>query len=74
MTAIPIAAGTRQAASLTAATTAVAVRLLRKYVRSPQLLVWSVAGGAIFIVLFPTSSAGRSGSAQRHTSTSSCPA
>ena len=38
--------------SMTAATTAVAVRLLRKYVRSPQLLVWSVAGGAIFIVLF----------------------
>jgi hypothetical protein len=52
MTAIPIAAGTRQAASMTAATTAVAVRLLRKYVRSPQMLVWGVAGGAIFIVLF----------------------
>jgi hypothetical protein len=52
MTAFPVAAGTRQAASMTAATTAVAVRLPRKYVRSPQLLVWSVAGGAIFIVLF----------------------
>jgi hypothetical protein len=52
MTAFPVAAGTRQAASMTAATTAVAVRLPRKYVRSPQLLVWSVAGGAMFIVLF----------------------
>lgn len=52
MTAIPTAVGGGQAASITAATTAVAGRLLRKYVRSPQLLVWSVAGGAIFIVLF----------------------
>ncbi len=52
MTAIPVAGGTRRTASLTTATTAVAIRLLRKYVRSPQLLVWSVAGGAIFIVLF----------------------
>ena len=32
--------------------TAVAVRTLRKYMRSPQLLVTSIASGAIFIVLF----------------------
>jgi ABC transporter DrrB family efflux protein len=32
--------------------TAVAARTLRKYMRSPQLLVTSIASGAIFIVLF----------------------
>jgi ABC-2 type transport system permease protein len=37
---------------MSAATTAIAVRLLRKYMRTPQLIMWSVAGGAIFIVLF----------------------
>jgi ABC transporter DrrB family efflux protein len=39
-------------AGLTATAAAVAARTLRKYLRSPQLLVTSIAGGAIFIVLF----------------------
>jgi ABC transporter DrrB family efflux protein len=36
----------------TATVNAVAVRTLRRYLRSPQLLVTSIAAGAIFIVLF----------------------
>jgi ABC-2 type transport system permease protein len=43
---------TYRAAGLGVTTMAVAVRLLRKYMRSPQLLVTSIVAGAIFIVLF----------------------
>jgi len=39
-------------ASMTATTTTLAVRTLRKYVRTPQMMVTSIASGAIFIVLF----------------------
>jgi ABC-2 type transport system permease protein len=46
----PIPAG--RGAGLGAAVTVVAGRTVRKYVRSPQLLVFSLVSGAIFIVLF----------------------
>jgi ABC transporter DrrB family efflux protein len=39
-------------AGMVATTTTVAARTLRKYMRSPQLLVTSIVAGAIFIVLF----------------------
>lgn len=60
MTAVPVAvsgdADTHPAmapgASMRATATAVAARTLRKYMRSPQLLVTSIVSGAIFIVLF----------------------
>ena len=39
-------------AGMAAAAGAVAARTLRKYLRSPQLLVTSIMAGAIFIVLF----------------------
>jgi ABC-2 type transport system permease protein len=60
MTAVPVAvsgdADTHPAmapgASMRATATAVATRTLRKYMRSPQLLVTSIVSGAIFIVLF----------------------
>jgi ABC transporter DrrB family efflux protein len=60
MTAVPVAvsgdADTHPAmapgAGMRATATAVAARTLRKYMRSPQLLVTSIVSGAIFIVLF----------------------
>jgi ABC-2 type transport system permease protein len=60
MTAVPVAvsgdADTHPAmapgAGMRATATAVAARTLRKYMRSPQLLVTSIVAGAIFIVLF----------------------
>jgi ABC transporter DrrB family efflux protein len=58
MTAVPVGAlqdrpaSADRAAGLGVTTMAVAVRLLRKYMRSPQLLVTSIVAGAIFIVLF----------------------
>jgi ABC transporter DrrB family efflux protein len=62
MTAVPVAANTdtdaratapaARAAGVGATITAVALRTLRKYMRSPQLLVTSIVAGAIFIVLF----------------------
>lgn len=60
MTAVPVAvsgdADTRPTmapgAGMRATATAVAARTLRKYMRSPQLLVTSILSGAIFIVLF----------------------
>jgi ABC transporter DrrB family efflux protein len=60
MTAVPVAANsdadiqptTARGAGMTATATAVAARTLRKYMRSPQLLVTSIVAGAIFIVLF----------------------
>jgi ABC-2 type transport system permease protein len=60
MTAVPVAvsgdADTHPAmapgAGMRATATAVAARTLRKYMRSPQLLVTSILSGAIFIVLF----------------------
>jgi ABC-2 type transport system permease protein len=39
-------------AGVGATVSAVAVRTLRKYMRSPQLLVTTIVGGAIFLVLF----------------------
>jgi len=47
----PSAPGTRTA-GLGATVSAVAVRTLRKYMRSPQLLVTTIVGGAVFLVLF----------------------
>lgn len=41
-----------RSAGMGAAVTVVATRTVRKYVRSPQLLVTSLVSGAIFIVLF----------------------
>lgn len=41
-----------QGAGILAATLAVATRTLRKYLRSPQLLVFNLLGSAIFLVLF----------------------
>jgi ABC-2 type transport system permease protein len=62
MTAVPIPAnsgtGARRlapagrTAGVGATVSAVAVRTLRKYMRSPQLLVTTIVGGAIFLVLF----------------------
>jgi ABC-2 type transport system permease protein len=60
MTAVPVAVSgdtdTHPAmapgAGMRATATAVAARTLRKYMRSPQLLVTSIVSGAIFIVLF----------------------
>jgi ABC-2 type transport system permease protein len=60
MTAVPVAvsgdADTHPAmapgAGMRATATAVAARTLRKYMRSPPLLVTSIVSGAIFIVLF----------------------
>lgn len=62
MTAVPIPAdsdtGARppapgaRTAGLGATVSAVAVRTLRKYMRSPQLLVTTIVGGAVFLVLF----------------------
>lgn len=62
MTAVPIPAssdtGTRppgptaRTAGVGATVSAVAVRTLRKYMRSPQLLVTTIVGGAVFLVLF----------------------
>jgi hypothetical protein len=39
-------------AGVGATVSAVAVRTLRKYMRSPQLLVSTVVGGAMFMILF----------------------
>ncbi|WP_433326816.1 ABC transporter permease [Spirillospora sp. CA-294931] len=47
----PLAAPVRTASMYTTAME-VATRLLRKYLRSPQLLVMSLASGTIFVVLF----------------------
>lgn len=62
MTAVPVPAssdtGARRlapadrTAGVGATVSAVAVRTLRKYMRSPQLLVTTIVGGAIFLVLF----------------------
>ncbi len=60
MTSVPVAATSdadsrptmAPGAGFGATVTAVAARTLRKYVRSPQLLVTSMVAGAIFIVLF----------------------
>lgn len=62
MTAVPVPAGSDtgvrrlapadRAAGVGATVSAVAVRTLRKYMRSPQLLVTTIVGGAIFLVLF----------------------
>lgn len=62
MTATPIEAGSDTGARLPApagrtagagaTVAAVAVRMLRKYMRSPQLLVTTMVGGAVFLVLF----------------------
>jgi ABC-2 type transport system permease protein len=57
MTAVPLGTATdaraaAPGASVVTTATAVAARTLRKYMRSPQLLVTSIASGAIFIVLF----------------------
>jgi ABC transporter DrrB family efflux protein len=58
MTAIPAVSGAdahppmAQGAGMTAAAAAVAARTLRKYLRSPQLLVTSIVASATFIVLF----------------------
>jgi ABC transporter DrrB family efflux protein len=62
MTAVPIpvnsGTGARQpapaarTAGMTATVAAVAARTLRKYMRSPQLLVTTIVGGAIFLILF----------------------
>src|SRR6266704_2227176 len=59
MTAVPIRAGAdpdvrlgAPGAGMVATATTVAARTLRKYMRSPQLLVTSIVAGAIFIVLF----------------------
>ncbi|MBO0807112.1 MAG: ABC transporter permease [Actinobacteria bacterium] len=62
MTAVPIpaniGAGARppgpatRTAGVGATVSAVAVRTLRKYLRSPQLLVTTVVGGAMFMILF----------------------
>lgn len=62
VTAVPIPAdsdtGVRQPAPAArtagagATVSAMAVRTLRKYMRSPQLLVTSIVGGAVFLVLF----------------------
>ena len=45
-------APTGRSAGMGAAVTVVAARTVRKYMRSPQLLVMHVIGGAIFVVLF----------------------
>jgi ABC-2 type transport system permease protein len=45
-------AATAQAAGIGVTAAVVALRLLRKYLRSPQLLITSLVSGAIFIVLF----------------------
>lgn len=62
MTAVPIpansdtdahpAAPTARTAGVSATVSVVAVRTLRKYMRSPQLLVSSIVGGAMFMILF----------------------
>jgi ABC-2 type transport system permease protein len=59
MTAVPVRPGTdpdvravAPGAGVVATATTVAARTLRKYMRSPQLLVTSIVAGAIFIVLF----------------------
>jgi ABC-2 type transport system permease protein len=55
MTAVPIQADSdtgARTAGLGATVSAVAVRTLRKYMRSPQLLVTTIVGGAVFLVLF----------------------
>lgn len=62
MTAVPIPAhsdaGARppgpaaRTSGVGATVSAVAVRTLRKYMRSPQLLVTTIVGGAVFLVLF----------------------
>ena len=62
MTAVPIPARSDSGARLPApaartpgvgaTVAAVAARTLRKYMRSPQLLVTSIVGGAVFLVLF----------------------
>jgi ABC-2 type transport system permease protein len=44
--------GVARGAAVTATAAAVAGRTLRKYLRSPQLLVTAIVSGAIFIVLF----------------------
>jgi ABC-2 type transport system permease protein len=62
MTAVPLPANTGTGAFPSAPTnrtaragatvSAVAVRTLRKYMRSPQLLVTTIVGGAMFMILF----------------------
>lgn len=62
MTAVPIPvntgtgarppAPTVRTAGAAATVSAVAVRTLRKYMRSPQLLVTTIVGGAMFMILF----------------------
>jgi ABC-2 type transport system permease protein len=59
MTAVPVrpetdpdARAATRGAGVVATATTVAARTLRKYMRSPQLLVTSIVAGAIFIVLF----------------------
>jgi ABC-2 type transport system permease protein len=61
-TAVPVPAGSDTGArpsahaartsGVGATVSAVAVRTLRKYMRSPQLLVTTIVGGAVFLVLF----------------------
>lgn len=62
MTAVPIPANastgarpsgpTTRTAGVGATVSVVAVRTLRKYMRSPQLLVTTIVGGAMFMILF----------------------
>lgn len=48
----PSAEGQARSAGTAAAVAAIAVRTIRKYMRSPQLLIMSLASGAVFIMLF----------------------
>jgi ABC-2 type transport system permease protein len=52
MNVVPVIAPPGRGASMGAAVKVMATRTVRKYMRSPQLLVMSLVSGAIFIVLF----------------------